>query len=429
MNVIDPCTSSTSGSGPSTVGANNNTPNPPQSVYPSALYYTSASGSGLSIIGTDDNAYNPPQSAHSSALYRSSIISANNNTPQPHHPAASYRLPDPQSLVGSSRNQRPQPLETRQDGASIAPMTMAPVASVLAPITPIITPIIPILAPIAPALALQPMATCVVAPAIKVSPEHQILIASRVKRRILRFFFMEFAMAATEQEKKHIVSLAIAELIPSFFGINVGVRTPVTNNHRQQITMSWTNIFKKLMDLVRNNLTNGYEICPSLDSNSQIPLEDFRRRVASALVNDDHNLLAFMHKHTVNADGVVTMLQEGILAHPFILHTMIRFIWNTELGLSEFLNNPQLQTNPLELIDFAIATVGAATKHALLEQIPHPPVMLPFEPLKGKKTFDTIIDYIHDFDHAQIIIFGRRKTHLIKIGVSQQLATAVLGHL
>ena len=118
--------------------------------------------------------------------------------------------------------------------------------------------------------------------------------------------------------------------------------------------------------------------------------------------------------------GDVNTLHGGILDHPFILHIIIHFIWSIDLGLFDFIHDP------LEQLNFAIATVGAATELALHEQIVHPPARIAFIQLDGQKTFNLIVDHIHNFNDTQTIIFNHTKSYITRIRRSQQLSTSVL---
>ncbi|KAG1838878.1 hypothetical protein F4604DRAFT_1691464 [Suillus subluteus] len=162
-------------------------------------------------------------------------------------------------------------------------------------------------------------------------------------------------MVVTDDEKRILVSQAISESTPAIPGMNVTV------------TAAWTATFKKLLNVIWTCLTIGYTIYPPI--NSSFTLEQFCCRVILALIDNILNPLAFMHKHTINADGNV-MILDGMLDHPFILSTVIYIVWCSDLGLAKFIDDPQQQ------LDYAIAVVGAITKLVLRKQLPHPPVIL-----------------------------------------------------
>jgi hypothetical protein len=193
------------------------------------------------------------------------------------------------------------------------------------------------------------------------------------------------------------------------------VRKPVTDSQHHQVVAAWTSVFKKLLNLVRGGLADGYSIYPP--TNSDITPQQYRNGIIRALLNDPDNPLAYMHNRTVNAVGDVIY---GVLDHPFILHIVIRFVWGIGLGLYEFLDNPR------EQLDFTIAAVGAVAKLALQEQIPHPPVLIPFTQLNGQETFNTILRYIQHLDDEQKATFDNYKSHIACLGESQQQSTAVI---
>ncbi|KAG1847681.1 hypothetical protein DFJ58DRAFT_730094 [Suillus subalutaceus] len=246
--------------------------------------------------------------------------------------------------------------------------------------------------------AVQPTAPAPVV--INVRPDVRKQIVDRAKRRIVRFILTTSAMAGTDDERARLVSLAISEAT-SMPGMNVTIRT--TSSQRQQVMVAWNNTFRKL--LVMSN---------------------FRGRVIATLINNNHNPLAFMHKFTVDADGNLTILQ-GVLDNPLIFHVVVHLIWCSDLGISEFLS--ATMSHQLQQLDYAIAAVGAVVKLALREQIPHPPVILPFTQLEGSETFNTIVRYIGDLDSVQKIILDHQKSHMLNVGNSQVLSTNVLAQL
>ncbi|KAG2344880.1 hypothetical protein BDR05DRAFT_998886 [Suillus weaverae] len=149
-------------------------------------------------------------------------------------------------------------------------------------------------------------------------------------------------------------------------------------------------------------------------------------RVIAGLINNTHNLLGFMHKFTVDADANITILQ-GFLDNPLIFRIVVHLIWCSDLGISEFLS--ATMPHQLQQLDYAIAAVGAAVKLALWEQIPHPPVILPFMQVEGSETFNAIVHHIGGLDGVQKIILNHRKSHMLNIGNSQVLSTNVLAQL
>lgn len=115
----------------------------------------------------------------------------------------------------------------------------------------------------------------------------------------------------------------------------------------------------------------------------------------------------------------------GVLDHPFVLHVLIRMIWCSELGLSEFLN----RDDPHDQLDFAFSVVGAAVKLALHEQMSHPPNLMSSTRLDGKDTFDFILTYIRCLNDAQKAVFRSYKSHVVNVGEAQQASTGILVHL
>ncbi|KAG1772878.1 hypothetical protein EV702DRAFT_1201346 [Suillus placidus] len=265
----------------------------------------------------------------------------------------------------------------------------------------------------------QPTASAPVV--IDVRPKVRKQIVIRAKKRIMRFILTTSAMAGTDNERVTLVSLAISEAT-SMLGMNVTIKT--TSSQHQQVMVAWNNTFRKLLVMVWSCLGLGYSFYPLLDSNLT-PVE-FWGRVIAALINDTHNPLAFMHKFTVDADANITILQ-GVLDNPLIFHIVIHLIWCSDLGISEFLS----ATTPhqLQQLDYAIAAVGAAVKLALREQIPHPPVILPFTQVEGSETFNAIVHHIGGLDGVQKIILDHWKSHMLNIGNSQVLSTNVLAQL
>ncbi|KAG1866754.1 hypothetical protein F4604DRAFT_1928050 [Suillus subluteus] len=267
--------------------------------------------------------------------------------------------------------------------------------------------------------AVQPTAPAPVI--INVRPNVRKQIVDHTKRRIVRFILTTSAMAGTDDERAGLVSLVISEAT-SMPGMNVTIR--MTSNQRQQVMVAWNNTFWKLLVMVQSCLALGYIFYPPLDSN--LTLVEFRGCVIAALINNNHNPLAFMHKFTVDADRNITILQ-GVLDNPLIFHVVVHLIWCSDLGISEFLS--ATTSHQLQQLDYAIAAVGAVVKLALQEQIPHPPVILPFMQLEGSETFNAIVRYIGDLDSVQKIILDHQKSHMLNVGNLQVLSTNVLAQL
>lgn len=66
---------------------------------------------------------------------------------------------------------------------------------------------------------------------------------------------------------------------------------------------------------------------------------------------------------------------------------------------------------------------------ALREQIPHPPVVLPFTQLEGNDTFQAIVCHIANLDVVQKIVFDFQKSRMLSVGDSQVRSTNVLAQL
>ncbi|KAG2116853.1 hypothetical protein DEU56DRAFT_919160 [Suillus clintonianus] len=86
-------------------------------------------------------------------------------------------------------------------------------------------------------------------------------------------------------------------------------------------------------------------------------------------------------------------------------------------GISQFLSTSALHRH--QQLNYAFGAMGAAVKLALREQIPHPPVILPFTQHEGSETFEDIVRYIGNMDGVQRIAFDYRKSHMLSIGDSQ----------
>ncbi|KAG1875874.1 hypothetical protein C8R48DRAFT_768728 [Suillus tomentosus] len=332
-----------------------------------------------------------------------------------------YHPPVPQLPAESSQPEHPE--RQRRPRPSVTPYFI-PEPRVSRPSQPTTTTAAletmqPAMAPITIPAAVQPAMPALVV--INVRPDVKKQIVDRAKRRISRFVLTTFAMAGTDDEKAALVSLAISEAT-SVPGMNVTIKT--TSNQRQQVTVAWNNTFRKLLAMVRSCLALGYSFYPPVDS-SLTPVQ-FRGRVITALINDTRNPLAFMHKFTVDADGNVTIL-DGVLDNPLIFHIAIRFIWCSDLGISEFLSTST--SDRLQQLNYAIAAIGAVAKLVLREQIPHPPVILPFTQREGSETFDDIMHHIGNLDHVQKIVFDYQKSHMLNVGDSQVSSTNVLAQL
>ncbi|KAG2123243.1 hypothetical protein DEU56DRAFT_917552 [Suillus clintonianus] len=362
-----------------------------------------------------------------------------------------YNPPVPQMLAGSSqhpeRNHRPRPsftpyfipeprvLRPPEPTAPMAALAIpstiaAPVASWPSTLVPLSLKFVAMqpaitasgVAPAAPAIFPGPAAVQPTTPAlINVNSLVKKQILNSAKRRILRFFLTASAMAGTDGERAALVSLAISES-SSMPGMNVTIRT--TSSERQQVTAAWNGCFRKLLDMVRSCLALGYTFYPPLESNLQ-PVQ-FRGRVITALINDTRNPLAFMNRFTVDASGHVTIL-DGVLDNPLIFHVAVQFIWCSDLGISQFLSTSALHRH--QQLNYAFGAIGAAVKLALREQIPHPPVILPFTQHEGSETFEDIVRYIGNMDGVQRIAFDYRKSHMLSIGDSQVRSTNVLAQL
>ncbi|KAG2110106.1 hypothetical protein DEU56DRAFT_762356 [Suillus clintonianus] len=329
-----------------------------------------------------------------------------------------YNPPVPQMLAGSSqhpeRNHRPRPsftpyfipeprvLRPPEPTATMAALAIpstiaAPVASRPSTLVPLSLKFVAMqpaitasgVAPAAPAIFPGPAAVQPTTPAlINVNSLVKKQILNSAKRRILRFFLTASAMAGTDGERAALVSLAISES-SSMPGMNVTIRTT-----------------------------------SSEQSNLQ-PVQ-FRGRVITALLNDTRNPLAFMNRFTVDASGHVTIL-DGVLDNPLIFHVAVQFIWCSDLGISQFLSTSALHRH--QQLNYAFGAIGAAVKLALREQIPHPPVILPFTQHEGSETFEDIVRYIGNMDGVQRIVFDYRKSHMLCIGDLQVRSTNVLAQL
>ncbi|KAG1831327.1 hypothetical protein EV424DRAFT_1534414 [Suillus variegatus] len=332
-----------------------------------------------------------------------------------------YHPPVPQLLAESSQPEHPE--RQRCPRPSITPYFI-PEPRVSRPSQPTTTTAAlktmqPAMAPITIPTAVQPATPTLVI--INIRPDVKKQIVDRAKRRIARFVLTMFAMAGTDDEKAALVSLTISE-VTSMPGMNVTIKT--TSSQHQQVTVAWNNTFCKLLAMVQSCLALGYSFYPPVDS-SLTPVQ-FCGRVITALINDTRNLLAFMHKFMVDADGNVTIL-DGVLNNPLIFHIAIRFIWCSDLGISEFLSTST--SDRLQQLNYAIATIGAVAKLVLREQIPHPLVILPFTQLEGSETFDNIMRHIGNLDHVQKIMFDYQKSHMLNVGDSQVSSTNILAQL
>ncbi|KAG2145803.1 hypothetical protein DEU56DRAFT_753880 [Suillus clintonianus] len=362
-----------------------------------------------------------------------------------------YNPPVPQMLAGSSqhpeRNHRPRPsftpyfipeprvLRPPEPTATMAALAIpstiaAPVASRPSTLVPLSLKFVAMqpaitasgVAPAAPAIFPGPAAVQPTTPAlINVNSLVKKQILNSAKRRILRFFLTASAMAGTDGERVALVSLAISES-SSMPGMNVTIRT--TSSERQQVTATWNCCFRKLLDMVQSCLALGYTFYPPLESNLQ-PVQ-FRGCVITALINDTRNPLAFMNRFTVDASRHVTIL-DGVLNNPLIFHVAVQFIWCSDLSISQFLSTSALHRH--QQLNYAFGAMGAAVKLALREQIPHPPVILPFTQHEGSETFEDIVRYIGNMDGVQRIAFDYRKSHMLSIGDSQVRSTNVLAQL
>ncbi|KAG2111475.1 hypothetical protein DEU56DRAFT_762182, partial [Suillus clintonianus] len=313
-----------------------------------------------------------------------------------------YFIPEPRVL-------RP-PEPTAPMAALAIPSTIAaPVASRPSTLVPLSLKFVAMqpgitasgVAPAAPAIFPGPAAVQPTTPAlINVNSLVKKQILNSAKRRILRFFLTASAMAGTDGERAALVSRDFRVVMP---GMNVTIRT--TSSERQQVTAAWNGCFRKLLDMVRSCLALGYTFYPPLESNLQ-PVQ-FRGRVITALINDTF---------TVDASGHVTIL-DGVLDNPLIFHVAVQFIWCSDLGISQFLSTSALHRH--QQLNYAFGAIGAAVKLALREQIPHPPVILPFTQHEGSETFEDIVRYIGNMDGVQRIAFDYRKSHMLSIGDSQ----------
>ncbi|KAG2118645.1 hypothetical protein DEU56DRAFT_761135, partial [Suillus clintonianus] len=317
-----------------------------------------------------------------------------------------YNPPVPQMLAGVLRPPEP----TAPMAALAIPSTIAaPVASRPSTLVPLSLKFVAMqpgitasgVAPAAPAIFPGPAAVQPTTPAlINVNSLVKKQILNSAKRRILRFFLTASAMAGTDGERAALVSRDFRVVMP---GMNVTIRT--TSSERQQVTAAWNGCFRKLLDMVRSCLALGYTFYPPLESNLQ-PVQ-FRGRVITALINDTF---------TVDASGHVTIL-DGVLDNPLIFHVAVQFIWCSDLGISQFLSTSALHRH--QQLNYAFGAIGAAVKLALREQIPHPPVILPFTQHEGSETFEDIVRYIGNMDGVQRIAFDYRKSHMLSIGDSQ----------
>lgn len=102
---------------------------------------------------------------------------------------------------------------------------------------------------------------------------------------------------------------------------------------------------------------------------------------------------------------------------------VIRFVWCSDNGLSEFINNP------LEDFNSIYAAIGAVVKLILFEQLSHPPNLLAHTQLSASAMFNIIFEYVRGLHGAQKIRFDDYKSHTFRIGNSQQRATNVLAPL
>lgn len=121
------------------------------------------------------------------------------------------------------------------------------------------------------------------------------------------------------------------------------------------------------------------------------------------------------------------LLDHGVLNNPLIIHVTVHFIWCSDLGIYEFL--AAVTSDRLEQINYAISAVGAVVKLVLREQLPHPPVIMPFTQLDGRETFDDIVRHIDGLDDVQKLIFNHLKSYMLSVGESQIRSTNVLARL
>ncbi|KAG1863431.1 hypothetical protein C8R48DRAFT_773469 [Suillus tomentosus] len=368
-----------------------------------------------------------------------------------------YPLPFPQSFVGSSqRSERHRRARTSSTMPYFIPGPRAvpppePTMAALGPVQPAVTvPHTTHTAHLAPAPPPEPMAmqpaimpvmpvepvtsqsTSNTVPAamqpagpgpiiLDVTPQVKKQIVERAKRRIVRFILTANAMAGTDDTGVALVSVAISEAA-SIPGLNATIKT--TSSQRQQIMVAWNNVFRKLLAIVRSCLALGYNLYPPVGSN--VAPDQFRGRVIAVLINDSANPLAFMHRFTVDIDGNIVLL-DGILDNPLIFHVTVHFIWCSDLGIYEFL--AAMTSDRLQQVNYAISAVGSVVKLVLREQLPHPPVVIPFTQLEGKDTFNDIVRYIDGLDDVQKLIFDHSKSHMLNVGDSQLRSTNVLARL
>ncbi|KAG1731875.1 hypothetical protein EDD22DRAFT_852822 [Suillus occidentalis] len=228
-------------------------------------------------------------------------------------------------------------------------------------------------------------------------------------------------MAGTDDLGTALVSVAILE-VASIPGINTTIKT--TTNQQQQIMMTWNNVFRKLLAIVRSCLALGYNLYPPVGSN--ITPEQFRGRVIAALINNSANPMAFMRRFTADTDGNIVLL-DGVLDNPLIFHVTIHFIWCSDFGIYEFL--AAVTSDQLQQVKYAISAIGAVAKLVLWEQLPHPLVIIPFTQLDGRDTFHKIIHYINRLNNINKLIFDHQKSHMLNVGDSQLRSTNLLAQL
>lgn len=112
-------------------------------------------------------------------------------------------------------------------------------------------------------------------------------------------------------------------------------------------------------------------------------------------------------------DGNIVLL-DGVLDNPLIFHVTIHFIWCSDFGIYKFF--APVMSDRLQQVKYAISAVAAVVKLVLQEQLPHPPVIIPFTQLDRKDTFHEIIHYIDGLDDVEKLIFNHQKSHMLNVG-------------
>ncbi|KAG2053565.1 hypothetical protein BDR06DRAFT_1008450 [Suillus hirtellus] len=214
------------------------------------------------------------------------------------------------------------------------------------------------------------------------------------------------AMASSTADKKRIIKSIIRKATPKIPGLN-GI--PRWENQTKDLATIWRAVIvmrTAVTTLTREGIVMAYGLFPP--QGSPISPETFRMDRVRHLIRNN----VFMHDYSFNADGTLTIHSK--FKNHFILHLVMRMVWNMRFQLDVLLVSPRRQ------LHFAMGLAGAITKRVLAEQA-HLILTAPkSSPDADAFTFEMICSGMDDLTDEEKADLDGWKDHMVICGMSQQ---------